>query len=151
VPERTPGGLFLPDEAALMDDVPVLPAFAKPVEPGGDGLLIDSGFSSGYLVTDPEHWLAILEQPRLFIQDRALDVADLIEPLEVAAHKASPIVVIAPALTVRARAFVIINKLRGTIQASAIETQRTAEILAYSSRHAHIRLVTSGVRTSLIE
>jgi hypothetical protein len=151
VPERTPGGLFLPDVTALMDDVPELPPFAKPVEPAGSGLLIDSGFSSGYQVTDPEHWLAILDEPRLFIQDRALDVADLIAPLEVAAHKAVPIVVIAPALTVEARAFLIINKLRGTLLASSIETQRTAEILAYSSRHAHIRRVTSGVRTSLIE
>jgi hypothetical protein len=35
--------------------------------------------------------------------------------------------------------------------ASAIETQLTAEGLAYSSRHAHIRRVTSGVRTSMIE
>ena len=134
-----------------MDHQPVLPPFAKPVEPGGDGLLIDAGFASAYLVTDAEHRLAVLEQPRLFIQDRPLDLPDLIAPLEVAAHKASPIVVIAPALTVRARAFVIINKLRGTLNASVIETQRIAEILAYSSRHAHIRLVTSGVRTSLIE
>ena len=134
-----------------MDDQPAPPPFAKPVEPAGDGLLIDAGFVSGYLVTDPEHWLAILEQPRLFIQDRALDLADLIAPLEVAAHKASPIVIIAPALTVRARAFVIVNKLRGTLNASVIETQRIAEIVAYSSRHAHIRRVTSGVRTSLIE
>ena len=134
-----------------MDDVPLLPPFATPVEPAGDGLWIDSGFSSAYFVTDPDHWLAILDEPRLFIQDRALDVADLIEPVEVAAHKASPIVVIAPALTVRARALLIINKLRGVVLASAIETQLIAEIRAYSSRHAHIRRVTSGVRTSLIE
>ena len=39
----------------------------------------------------------------------------------------------------------------GTLNASVIETQRIAEIVAYSSRHAHIRRVTSGVRTSLIE
>ncbi|MEO8550419.1 MAG: hypothetical protein ABI678_10610 [Kofleriaceae bacterium] len=149
--ERTPGGLFLPDDSALMDDVPVLPAFAKPIEPVGAGLRLDSGFVSAYLVTDPEQWLAILEAPRLFIQDRALDVADLIAPLEIAAHKASPIVVIAPALTARARALVIINKLRGVLFASAIETQLTAEVLAYSSRHAHITRVTSGTHTSLIE
>ena len=151
MPDKTPGGLILPEETELMDEQPVMPAFAKPVEPGGDGLLIDAGFASAYFVTDPEHWLAILEQPRLFIQDRALDLADLIAPLEVAAHKASPIVIIAPALTVKARAFVIINKLRGTLSASVIETQRIAEIVAYSSRHAHILRLTSGVRTSLIE
>lgn len=149
--ERTPGGLYLPENGALMDDVPVLPPGARPVEPAGPGLLIDSGFSSGHLVTDVAHWLAILEQPRLFVQDRALDVADLIAPMEVAAHKGVAIVIVAQALTVHARAFIIINKLRGTILASSIETQRTQEIVAYSARHAHITRVTSGVRTTLIE
>jgi hypothetical protein len=149
--ERTAGGLILPDDATLMEDVPPLPPFAKPIEPVGAGLRIDSGFSSAYFVTDPEQWLAILDQPRLFIQDRALDLEDLIAPLEVAAHKAAPIVVIAPALTVRARALLIINKLRGVLFASAIETQLTAEVLAYSSRHGHITRVSSGVHTSLVE
>ncbi len=149
--ERTPGGLFLPENGELMDDVAVLPPHARPTEPAGAGLLIDSGFSSGYLVTDPEHWLAILEQPRLFVQDRALDVSDLIAPMEVAAHKRAAIVIVAPALTVFARAFIIINKLRGTVVASAIETQRIQEIVAYSARHAHITRVTSGVRTTLFE
>ncbi len=148
---RTPSGLFLPDNNVLMDDQPRLPPSAKPREPSGAGLLVDSGFSSAYLVTDPEAWQAVLEQPRLFIQDRALDVDDLIEPLEVAMHKAAPIVIVAPALTVRARALVIVNKLRGTIIASAIETQLIAEILAYSSSHGHIKRVTSGARSSLIE
>lgn len=134
-----------------MDDVPVLPPLAKPIEPSGSGLLIDSGFSSGYLVTDAEDWLAILELPRLFVQNRALDVSDLIAPMEVAAHKGAAIVIVAPALTVEARAFIIINKLRGTVLACAIETQRTQEIVAYSASHAHITRVTSGVRTTLIE
>ncbi len=151
MPDRTPGGLFLPENGALMDDVPQLPPMAHPSEPAGAGLLIDSGFSSGYLVTDPAHWLAILEQPRLFVQDRALDVGDLIQPMEVAAHKGSAIVIVAPALTVEARAFVIINKLRGTVLASAVETQRTHEIIACSASHAHITRVTSGVRTTLFE
>ena len=134
-----------------MDDQPQLPPFANPREPFGTGLIIDSGFVSAYLVTDPETWQAVLEGPRLLIENRALDVADLIEPLEIAMHKAAPIVIIAPALTVRARALVIINKLRGTIAASVIETQRTAEVLAYSASHAHITRVSSGVRTSMIE
>ena len=151
MPERTPGGLFLPENTQLMDDQPVLPPMTIPVEPSGTGMLIDSGFSSGYLVTDPEHWLAILEQPRLFVQDRALDVADLIEPMEVAAHKGAALVIVAPALTVMARAFIIVNKLRGTIAASSIETHRTHEIVAYSASHAHITRVTSGVRTTLFE
>ena len=149
--DRTPSGLFLPDDSALMDDHPLPPPFANPSEPFGTGLIIDSGFASAYLVTDPEKWQAVLERPRLFVEDRALDVVDLIEPLEMAMHKASPIVIVAPALTVRARALVIINKLRGTIIASVIETQRTAEVLAYSASHAHITRVSSGVRSSMIE
>ncbi|MFT3693371.1 MAG: hypothetical protein QM831_09555 [Kofleriaceae bacterium] len=150
MPERY-GGLFLPDDDNLMDQPPALPPIASPVEPTGEGLLIDSGFSSAYLVTDVERWQAILENPQLLIEDRPLDVQDLLQPLETAAHKAVPFVVIAPALTVRARALLIINKLRGIVYASAIETQLIGDVLAYTSRVPHVRRVTSGQRSSLVQ
>ena len=94
VPERTPGGLFLPDHDALAMAAPALPPFARPIEPSGDGFQIDAGFASPYFVTDPERWVAELDQPHVRIAERTLATGDLLDDLEAAAREARPILIV---------------------------------------------------------
>jgi hypothetical protein len=148
MPERTAGGLFLPDAEALAMKSGEMPPFAKPVEPTGDGLVIEAGFSSSYLITDAENWWAELDRPSVLIAERALDVADLIAPLEAAAQAARPIAIVAFGVSPEARAFVVINKLRGFFTATVVETTRTAEVASYLGSD-QARRVVSGVHTTL--
>lgn len=150
MPERTSGGLFLPDDAALAMAAPALPAFARPVEPSGDGFRIDAGFASPYLVTDPERWLAELDQPRVRIADHALDTGDLVDDLEAAARDAHAILIVAPALSAAARALLVVNKLRGILFASAIETACGPDLAHYLNGREVATRAISGTRSTLI-
>ena len=148
MPERTAGGLFLPDADAVAMKSGEMPAFAKPVEPSGDGLVIEAGFASSYLITDPQNWWVELDRPSVLIAECALEVADLIAPLEAAALAARPIAIVAFGVSPEARAFVVINKLRGIIYATIVETTRTAEVASYLGGD-QARRVVSGVTTTL--
>jgi hypothetical protein len=150
VPDRTAGGLFLPDPEALAMQPGEAPPFATPIEPPAEGLVLDAGFASPYFITDPENWWAELDRPRVHFFDHEVVVDELIAPLEAAAEKAEAVLVVAPSLSAPARAFMVINKLRGIIFASAIETTRADELRAHLGGKDVARRVRSGRATTTV-
>lgn len=149
MPERTSGGLFLPDPEALAMESGPPPPFANPIEPPSEGLVLDAGFASPFLITDAENWWAELHDAHVHVFDSELVIDQLISPLEDAAREARAVLIIAPSISVPARQFIVINKLRGIINASAIATSRGAEVLAFVKHGVALR-VRSGQRTTTI-
>jgi hypothetical protein len=147
MPERTSGGLFLPDPEALAMEAGPPPPFANPVEPPTEGVVLDCGFASPFFVTDVEHWWAELHDARVHVFEGELVIDQLIEPLERAAQEARAVLIIAPSLSVPARQFMVINKLRGIINASAIATARGAEVLAFLKGGVAKRVRSGASRT----
>ncbi|MFT3710810.1 MAG: hypothetical protein QM817_24565 [Archangium sp.] len=142
--ERTSGGLFLPDAEALALEPGPMPPFAKPVEPPAEGLVLACGFASPFLITDPENWWAELHDARVHVFAGEVSIDQLISPLEEAAREARAVLIVAPVISVPARQFIVINKLRGIINASAIETTRGGEL------GSHVKRVRSGRTTTCV-
>ena len=120
---RTPGGIFLPDPETR-DELLAPPANAKvgviAASAPGDRFAVHA--SSGFFITDTERWCAELHDPYVLVIDRELSEPEpLIPVLEEAAASARPILVAAPAVRGDALVMLIANKLRGVIQAAAID------------------------------
>ncbi|MFZ5443014.1 MAG: hypothetical protein ACOZQL_23610 [Myxococcota bacterium] len=128
MPERTTGGLFLPDAGAL--------AMLEQPRPQsddlqGEGVRIEAGWASPYFVTDPSTWHAELDRPALVLLEHPLDsVAALVPLCEHAAAAATPLVLVAPAFTAEVLALLVVNKLRGILLVNAIATPRLPELAA---------------------
>lgn len=98
------------------------------------GISIDKGYSSPYFVTDSSKNEVVLEKPLVFITDNKLrHHEDVIPILEIAAENRRPLFIIADSIDGQALQVLVYNKLRGTIQVSAIESpsfgDNRAEIL----------------------
>jgi hypothetical protein len=143
--DRTSGGLFLPDAETLAMEAPPPPAFAKPQEPQGEGIRIDAGFVSPYFVTDVDRWWVELDRPEVVVFERTVELNDLVPIAEAAAATAKPFLVAAPAVSAEARTLLVINKLRGILHVSAIETPRAAELKGLTPTK-----VICGLSTTLI-
>lgn len=164
MPERTAGGLFLPGAEALALPDAVAPPFARPMEPAGAGFVIDSGFASGYFVTDPEKWIAELEEPLALIVNRAIEeTSELIPILELVARDGRPLFIVAPGLALEPLALLVVNKLRGILlHVDAIETKRIVDVAQVLGSKIHdsanvtiadlvtAKRVASGARTTLV-
>ncbi len=85
-----------------------------------DGMQFDRGYLSPYFVTDPERMEAVLEDPYILIHDKKISsLKDLLPLLEQIAKMGKPLVVIAEEVEGEALATLVVNKLRGTLQAAA--------------------------------
>jgi chaperonin GroEL len=87
-----------------------------------DGMQLDRGYSSPYFVTNTERMEANLEEPYLLITDKRISaVTDLLPILEKTLQVTKNLVIIADDLDGEALATLVVNKLRGTINACAVK------------------------------
>ncbi|HSB89283.1 MAG TPA: chaperonin GroEL [Anaerolineales bacterium] len=93
-----------------------------------EGMMFDKGYISAYFVTDPEKMEAVLEDPFILITDKKISaVKDLLPVLEKIAQLGRPIMVIAEDLEGEALATLVVNKLRGTLNAVAVKAPAFGE------------------------
>jgi len=87
-----------------------------------EGMQFDRGYISAYMVTDSEKMEAVLEDPYILITDKKIsNVHELIPALEKAAQKGGRLLVIAEDVEGEALATLVVNKLRGTLNAVAVK------------------------------
>ena len=87
-----------------------------------EGMQFDRGYLSPYFVTDPERMEVALENPFILIcEKRVSSVRDLLPVLEQVARASRPLLIIAEDVEGEALATLVVNKLRGTIQAVAVK------------------------------
>jgi chaperonin GroEL len=87
-----------------------------------EGLRFDRGYLSPYFVTDPERMEAVLENPAILLYDKKISSFHHLLPiLEQIATEGRPLLIIAEDLDGDALATLVVNKLRGTLQAAAVK------------------------------
>src|SRR5215467_10410614 len=87
-----------------------------------EGMQFDRGYLSPYFVTDPERMEVILENAMILIHEKKISsMKDLLPLLEQVARQGKPLVVIAEDVEGEALATLVVNKLRGTLQCSAVK------------------------------
>ncbi|HUV03573.1 MAG TPA: chaperonin GroEL [Armatimonadota bacterium] len=87
-----------------------------------EGMQFDKGYISPYMVTDPERMEAMLDEPYILLYDKRISsVADLIPVLEKVVRTGKPLVLVAEDVEGEALATLVVNKLRGTINAIAVK------------------------------
>jgi chaperonin GroEL len=87
-----------------------------------EGMQFDRGYLSPYFVTDPERMEVVLEHPLIFIHEKKISsMKDLLPLLEQVVHVAQPLLIIAEDIEGDALATLVVNKLRGTLQAAAVK------------------------------
>ena len=87
-----------------------------------EGMQIDRGYLSPYLVTNPERMEAELEAPLILITDKKISaIKDILPVLEQVAQQGKPLVILAEDVDGEALATLVVNKLRGTINVLAVK------------------------------
>ncbi len=87
-----------------------------------EGMQFDRGYLSPYFVTDPERMECVLENPYLLIHEKKIsNMRELLPVLEQIAKLGRPLVIIAEDVEGEALATLVVNKLRGTLSASAVK------------------------------
>src|SRR2546423_7622 len=87
-----------------------------------EGMQFDRGYLSPYFVTDPERMEVVLENPVILIHEKKISsMKDLLPLLEQVARLSRPLLIIAEDLEGEALATLVVNKLRGTLQAAAVK------------------------------
>ncbi|OGG31165.1 chaperonin GroL [Candidatus Gottesmanbacteria bacterium RIFCSPLOWO2_02_FULL_38_8] len=88
-----------------------------------EGMEFDRGFASAYFVTNPDHMEADIEDPYILITDKKISSIqnDLLPFLENFVKISKNLVIIADEIEGEALATLVVNKLRGTINALAIK------------------------------
>ncbi len=82
----------------------------------------DRGYLSPYFVTDPERMEVVLENPVILIHEKKISsMKDLLPVLEQVARMGKPLLIIAEDVEGEALATLVVNKLRGTLQAAAVK------------------------------
>ncbi len=87
-----------------------------------EGMQFDRGYTSPYFVTDPEKMECVLEDPYILIHEKKIsNMKDLLPVLEQIAKMGKPLMIIAEDVEGEALATLVVNKLRGTLQACAVK------------------------------
>ena len=87
-----------------------------------EGMQFDRGYLSPYFVTDPERMEVVLENPVILIHEKKISsMKDLLPVLEQVARVGRPLLIIAEDVEGEALATLVVNKLRGTLQAAAVK------------------------------
>jgi chaperonin GroEL len=99
-----------------------------------EGMQFDRGFLSPYFVTNPESVEAVLEEPLVILHEKRIsNLRDLLPLLERIAKQGRSFLLIAEDVDGEALATLVVNKLRGTLQACAVKApgfgDRRKEIL----------------------
>src|ERR671914_662823 len=87
-----------------------------------DGMQFDRGYLSPYFVTDPERMEAVLEDAIILIYEKKLSaMKDMLPLLEQVARTGKQFLIIAEDVEGEALATLVVNKLRGTLKATAVK------------------------------
>src|ERR1700752_4267935 len=85
-----------------------------------EGMQFARGYLSPYFVTDAERMEVVLENPVILIHEKKISsMKDLLPLLEQVARAGRPLLIIAEDVDGEALATLVVNKLRGTLQAAA--------------------------------
>merc|ERR1712071_250559 len=87
-----------------------------------EGLTIDRGFVSPYLVKDQERQIAEMVSPRVLVTDAKIDnVNEVVPLLEQLVKSKEPILIIAEDIAGEALSALVVNKMRGVLDVVAIK------------------------------
>ncbi len=87
-----------------------------------DGMQFDRGYLSPYFITDPDRMECVVEDPYILIHEKKIsNMKDLLPLLEQIARSGKPLLVIAEEVEGEALATLVVNKLRGTLNACAVK------------------------------
>ncbi len=87
-----------------------------------EGMQFDRGYLSPYFVTDPGRMEVVLDEPSILIfEKRISNMKDLLPLLEQVARGGKPLLIIAEDIEGEALATLVVNKLRGTLNAAAVK------------------------------
>src|SRR5215218_6522035 len=87
-----------------------------------EGMQIDRGYLSPYLVTNPERMEAEFDNPFILITDKKISaIKDILPVLEQVAQQGKPLVILAEEVDGEALATLVVNKLRGTLNVLAVK------------------------------
>src|SRR5689334_11305327 len=87
-----------------------------------EGMQFDCGYLSPYFVTDAERLEAVLEDPYILIHEKKIsNMKHLLPLLEQIARSGKPLLIIAEEGEGEALATLVVNKLRGTLNACAVK------------------------------
>src|ERR1700693_5186232 len=87
-----------------------------------EGMQFDRGYLSPYFVTDAERMECVLEDALVLIHEKKISVMkDMLPLLEQVARAGKPLLIIAEEVEGEALATLVVNKLRGTLNASAVK------------------------------
>src|SRR5512143_3183645 len=87
-----------------------------------EGMQFDRGYLSPYFVTDAERMESVLEEPYILIHEKKIsNMKDLLPLLEQIARAGKPLLIVAEEVEGEALATLVVNKLRGTLNASAVK------------------------------
>jgi chaperonin GroEL len=87
-----------------------------------EGMQFDRGYLSPYFVTDPDRMECVIENALILIHEKKIStMKDLLPLLEQVAKMGRPLLIIAEEVEGEALATLVVNKLRGTLQAAAVK------------------------------
>src|SRR4029077_7525033 len=87
-----------------------------------DGMQFDRGYLSPYFITDPDRMECVLEDPYILIHEKKIsNMKNLLPLLEQIARSGKPLLVVAEEVEGEALATLVVNKLRGTLNACAVK------------------------------
>ena len=87
-----------------------------------DGMQFDRGYLSPYFITDPDRMEVVLEDPYILIHEKKISaMKDMLPILEQIARSGRPLLIIAEEVEGEALATLVVNKLRGTLNACAVK------------------------------
>lgn len=87
-----------------------------------EGMQFDKGYTSAYMVTDPDRMEAVLNDPLILIANQKIsNIQDLLPILEKVMQQGKQLLIIAEDLEGEAMATLVVNKLRGTFTSVAVK------------------------------
>src|SRR5213594_4013652 len=87
-----------------------------------EGMQFDRGYLSSYFVTDPDRMQCVLENCLILISEKKIaTMKDLLPILEQVSKMGRSLLIIAEDIEGEALATLVVNKLRGTLQAAAVK------------------------------
>ena len=87
-----------------------------------EGMQFDKGYLSPYFVTDPDRQEAVLEEPYILLHSAKIStVQSMLPSLEAVMKTGRPLVIIAEDVDGEALATLVVNKIRGTFNSSAVK------------------------------
>lgn len=87
-----------------------------------EGMQFDRGYISPYMVTDSDKMEAVLEDPYILITDKKItNIQEILPVLEKVVQQGKPFLIIAEDVEGEALATLVVNKLRGTFNCTAVK------------------------------